>query len=99
MSELYFKILAAVAPAIILAIIMIRKDKRPEPIGWLFAAVGLGFLCGPAGFSHRLFCIARHSDRHIYRGIFIFIHKCCYSGRGIEVCRFILLGEKMQAFR
>lgn len=48
MTETYFKILAAVAPAIILAIIMIRKDKRPEPIGWLFAAVGLGILCGPA---------------------------------------------------
>lgn len=40
--------MAAVAPAIILAIIMIRKDKRPEPIGWLLAAVGLGVLVGPA---------------------------------------------------
>lgn len=48
MTELYFKIMAAVAPAIILAIIMIRKDKRPEPIGWLLAAVGLGVLVGPA---------------------------------------------------
>lgn len=48
MTETYFKILAAVAPAIILAIIMIRKDKRPEPIGWLLAAVGLGVLVGPA---------------------------------------------------
>lgn len=47
MSELYLKILAAVAPAFVLTIIMIRKDKRPEPIGWLFAAVGLGILCGP----------------------------------------------------
>lgn len=48
MSEIYFKILAAVAPAIVLAIIMIRKDKRREPIGWLLAAVGLGVLVGPA---------------------------------------------------
>lgn len=48
MTETYFKILAAVAPAIVLAIIMIRKDKRPEPIGWLLAAVGLGVLVGPA---------------------------------------------------
>lgn len=48
MPELYFKILAAVAPAIVLAIIMIRKDKRREPIGWLLAAVGLGILVGPA---------------------------------------------------
>lgn len=48
MNELYFKILAAVAPAIILAIIMIRKDKRPEPVGWLLAAVGLGVLVAPA---------------------------------------------------
>lgn len=48
MSELNFKILAAVAPAIVLTIIMIRKDKRSEPIGWLLAAVGLGILCGPA---------------------------------------------------
>lgn len=48
MTELYFKILAAIAPAIVLAIIMIRKDKRSEPIGWLLAAVGLGILCGPA---------------------------------------------------
>lgn len=48
MIELYFKILAAVAPAIVLAIIMIRKDRRPEPIGWLLGAVGLGVLVGPA---------------------------------------------------
>lgn len=48
MTEQYIKLIAAVAPAIVLAIIMIRKDKRSEPIRWLFAAVGLGILCGPA---------------------------------------------------
>lgn len=48
MTETYLKILAAVAPAIVLAIIMVRKDKRPEPLGWLLAAVGLGVLVGPA---------------------------------------------------
>lgn len=48
MNELYFKILAAIAPAIVLAIVMIRKDTRPEPIGWLLAAVGLGVLAVPA---------------------------------------------------
>lgn len=48
MIELYLKILAAVAPAIVLAIVMIRKDRRPEPIGWLLAATGLGVLAGPA---------------------------------------------------
>ena len=48
MTELYFKILAAIAPAIVLAVIMIRKDTRPEPLGWLLAAVGLGILVGPA---------------------------------------------------
>lgn len=40
--------LAAIAPAIVLATIMIQKDKRPEPIGWLMAAVGTGVLVGPA---------------------------------------------------
>lgn len=48
MTELYPKILAAVAPTIVLAIIMIRRDRRSEPIGWLLAAVELGILCGPA---------------------------------------------------
>lgn len=48
MNEIFFKILASVAPAVVLAIIMIRKDKRPEPIGWLLAAVGLGVLVGLA---------------------------------------------------
>lgn len=48
MSETYLKILAAAAPAIVLAMIMIRKDKNhPEPIGWLWAAVGLGILICP----------------------------------------------------
>lgn len=48
MTETYLKILAAVAPAIVLAMIMIRKDKnRPEPIRWLWAAVGLGVLICP----------------------------------------------------
>lgn len=48
MTELYLKIFAAVAPAIILAVILIRKDKRREPVGWLAAAVGLGVLVAPA---------------------------------------------------
>lgn len=48
MIEFGLKLIAAVAPAIILAIMMIRKDRRPEPIGWLLAAVGLGILVGPA---------------------------------------------------
>lgn len=47
MNEIYFKILSAVAPAIILATIMIRKDRRPEPIGWLWVAVGIGVLICP----------------------------------------------------
>lgn len=46
-TELLFKILAAIAPAIVLAIIMIRRDRRPEPLRWLLAAVGLGVLVGP----------------------------------------------------
>lgn len=48
MTELYFKILAAVAPAIILAMIIIGKDRRPEPTRWLLAATGLGVLVGLA---------------------------------------------------
>lgn len=49
MDETYLKIFAAIAPAIILAFIIIRKDKQnPEPIGWLLAAVGLGILVVPA---------------------------------------------------
>lgn len=45
MSGLYIKLAAAVAPAIVIALMMIRKDKgRPEPIGWLLAAVGLGIV-------------------------------------------------------
>ncbi len=48
MPETYLKILAAVAPAIIIAKIMIRKDKSPEHVGRLLAAVGLGVLVGPA---------------------------------------------------
>lgn len=48
MTELYFKLLAAVAPAIILAMIIIGKDGKPEPTRWLLAATGLGVLAGPA---------------------------------------------------
>ena len=47
-TELLFKILAAVAPAIVLAVTLVRKDRRPEPKRWLWAAVGLGVLAGPA---------------------------------------------------
>lgn len=43
MTELYIKLLAAVAPAVVLAVLMIRRDKvRPEPVGWLLGAAGLG---------------------------------------------------------
>lgn len=48
MTELYLKILAAVAPAIILAIILIRKDRKAEPTGWLITATILGVLVAPA---------------------------------------------------
>lgn len=44
MNETYLKLLAAVAPAIVLAVIMIRKDRQREPLRWLLAAVGLGVL-------------------------------------------------------
>lgn len=47
MPESFIKILAAIAPAVVLAFIMLRRDKRPEPIGWLLAAVCLGILIGP----------------------------------------------------
>lgn len=49
MTELYIKLIAAIAPAIILAVLMIRRDKvHPEPIGWLVFSVGLGILAGLA---------------------------------------------------
>ncbi len=48
MNELYLKIIAAVAPAVVLAVTLIRKDRRPEPLKWLLAAIGLGVLAGPA---------------------------------------------------
>lgn len=48
MVETYFKILAAIAPAVVLCVILVRKDRRPEPLKWLLAAVGLGVLAGPA---------------------------------------------------
>ncbi len=35
MNELYLKIIAAVAPAVVLAVTLIRKDRRPEPLKWL----------------------------------------------------------------
>ncbi len=48
MQVLFLRLLAAIAPALILAMIMIRKDSaRPEPVRWLWAAVGLGVLIGP----------------------------------------------------
>jgi len=51
MTELYIKLIAAVAPAIILAILMIHRDKeRPEPIGWLLGSAGLGIVAGLAVF-------------------------------------------------
>ncbi len=49
MTEQYIKLIAAIAPAIILAVMMVRRDKaRPEPRGWLFGAVGLGIAAGVA---------------------------------------------------
>ena len=47
MNELYIKLIAAIAPAVVLAFIMVRRDKScPEPTGWLLAATGLGVLSG-----------------------------------------------------
>jgi len=49
MSELYIKLIAAIAPAIVLAMLMIRRDKvRPEPVGWLMGSAGLGVVAGLA---------------------------------------------------
>lgn len=46
--EEYLKILAAVAPAVVLGVNLVGKDKRSEPLMWLLAAVGLGMLVVPA---------------------------------------------------
>lgn len=47
MTEQYLKILAAVAPAIVLALVLLRKDRRPEPIRWkLSLDIRLLFLLG-----------------------------------------------------
>lgn len=49
MTELYIKLIAAIAPAFLLAILIIRRDKvRPEPIGWLMGSAGLGVVAGLA---------------------------------------------------
>lgn len=49
MPDLYIKLIAAVTPAIVLTILMVRRDKvRPEPVGWLLGAVGLGIVAGLA---------------------------------------------------
>lgn len=43
------KLIAALAPAIVLAVLMIRRDKtRPEPTSWLLGAAGLGVVAGIA---------------------------------------------------
>lgn len=44
MTEILLQVLVAVAPALILAIIMYRRDPQKEPLRWLWAAVGLGAL-------------------------------------------------------
>lgn len=42
-------ICAAIAPAIVLAVIIVRRDKfEPEPIGWLLGSAGLGVLAALA---------------------------------------------------
>lgn len=48
MTETILKLAAAVAPAVVLGFVLVRKDRRPEPLGWLLAAVVLGVLVGPA---------------------------------------------------
>lgn len=58
MTEQYIKLIAAIAPTIVLAILMIRRDKmRPEPIGWLFGATGLGIVAGFAVILIGLFVL------------------------------------------
>lgn len=48
MEGILYPLLAAIAPAIILASIILHRDRQhPEPVKWLLAAVGLGALCGP----------------------------------------------------
>ena len=44
--EIWLKILAALSPALVLAIVLVRKDLRPEPLRWLLAAAGFGVLTG-----------------------------------------------------
>ncbi len=49
MIELYIKLVAAIAPAVILAILMIRRDRmHPEPVRWMLGSAGLGIVAGIA---------------------------------------------------
>lgn len=58
MAELTIKLIAALAPAIILAIQMVRRDgMRPEPKRWLLGAAGLGIVAGLAVILIGLFVL------------------------------------------
>lgn len=47
MEELMFKLPAALAPAVVLLIMIVKRDSaRPEPRKWLLGSVGLGVLAG-----------------------------------------------------
>lgn len=99
MSEIFLKILAAVAPAIVLAIIMIRKDKRPEPIGWLLAAVGLGILVGPAVLLLLAYLGLPNIETDTFTGAFLssFI-SAAIPEEGLKFCALYFLAKKCKHF-
>lgn len=60
MAELYVKLVAAIAPAVVLTVLILRRDKaRPEPAGWLWGGCG----------ARRCRRASRYSDRLGHAGV------------------------------
>ena len=98
-TELLFKILAAVAPAIVLTVTLVRKDRRPEPTRWLWAAVGLGVLAGPAVLLLGYLVLPDIPADTFMGAILSSFSHSGHSGRRAEICRIIFFSQTLQTFR
>lgn len=89
MAEIILALLAALAPAVILAIIMIRKDNiQPEPKKWLWTAVGLGVLTIPFVLIIVYLFIPDFDDDTFWGGV---LNSFLRAAVPEETCKFLAL--------
>lgn len=99
MIALCFKLVAAIAPAIVMAMLIIRRDKlRPEPTGWLMKAAGLGVVAGIIAIIVGLTIIPRVEAGSFFAAFYKAFIEAALPEETVKLCMLFIIASRCKYF-